>query len=328
MIFFACSPETKPTLSENYQAESTEYNVPLDIPEISKNTLETLSEPTESTFETTYVTDTPVDTPPITEPYTESPVDTTQPPETMYETSVETTPETEIIPETLPETSNNTEQPIQTEADIQEVPTSPPEYAGTIALTFDDGPGKYTTRLLDILKNYSAKATFFVVGSRASYQKDILKRMTDEGHEVGNHTYSHISLKELEEQEIADQITSTKNIIFEATGIESNLVRAPYGDLSSTIKSVGGDQNVAFIHWSLDSFDWKTRDAQAVYDEIISRITDGDIILLHDIHESTVDAMEMVIPELINNGYKLVTVSELLLETRESIVPGAAYVRK
>ena len=341
LILFACSPKNVPTFSENSQTLSTEYNPPFEIPKINEDTLETLTEPIETIDETTLDNESPVDTIISTETTAESPADTIIPAETAPETLFETNTPIESIPETTfetvpPETAPDTvveipsppQQPLQTEAETQQEVLQAPEYAGSIALTFDDGPGKYTERLLDILKKHNSKATFFVVGNRASYQKDKLKRMVDEGHEVGNHTYSHISLKELEVQEIINQIVTTKNLIQEATGVESNLVRAPYGDLSPTIRATGGEQNVAFIHWSLDSFDWKTRDAQAVYDEIISRVKDGDIILLHDIHESTIDAMELVIPELINSGYKLVTVSELLLETRESIIPGAAYVRK
>lgn len=294
LVFSGCSPESTPTISELTEAISTEYTDFTETLKFSEETFETLPE-TE-----TQITEN------VTEISTES---ATAPPE-----SIAPPIQTEPV-DTLAETAEET---------IEET-TPTPEYAGTIALTFDDGPGKYTERLLNILKEHGVKATFFIVGNRASYQKDILKRMADEGHEVGNHSYHHPSLVEIEYQEAIDQISITKDIIESATGKENKLVRAPYGALNADVKEMARELNVSLIHWSLDSFDWKTRDAQLVYDEIMCRVKDGDIILLHDIHESTVDAMEMVIPDLIKNGYRLVTVSELLTETRDSLTPGTVY---
>lgn len=293
LVFSGCSPESTPTISERTEALSTEYTDFTETLEISEETLETLPET-----------------------------------ETQIIENV-----TEISTESVTETPESIAPPLQTEpldtvAETAEETTPTPEYAGTIALTFDDGPGKYTERLLNILKEHGVKATFFIVGNRASYQKDILKRMTDEGHEVGNHSYHHPSLVEIEYQEAIDQISITKDIIESATGKENKLVRAPYGALNADVKEIARELNVSLIHWSLDSFDWMTRDAQLVYDEIMCRVKDGDIILLHDIHESTVEAMEMVIPDLINNGYRLVTVSELLTETRDSLTPGTVYSKR
>lgn len=296
LIVFACSPESTPTISNQTEVLSTEYTEVTETLEISEETLE-ISPETDALI-TEIVTETPAESVVETPESIESPLQT------------ETVDSEETIEETAEET------------------TPTPEYAGTIALTFDDGPGKYTERLLNIFKENGGKATFFVVGNRASYQKNILKRMTDEGHEVGNHTYSHLSLKEIEYDEAVDQISRAKTIIESATGVDNKLVRAPYGDLNADVKEIARELNVSLIHWSLDSFDWMTRDAQLVYDELMSRVKDGDIILLHDIHESTVEAMEMVIPELVNKGYKLVTVSELLTETRDSLSPGAVYSKK
>jgi peptidoglycan/xylan/chitin deacetylase (PgdA/CDA1 family) len=291
-IFSACSPESTPTISEQTEVLSTEYTAFTETVKIPEESIEALPE-TEMLI-TEIVTEIP------TESVTEAPESIALPLQTETE-------DTETAEESIEETNPS------------------PEYAGTIALTFDDGPGKYTERLLNILKENGGKATFFIVGNRASYQKDTLKRMSDEGHEVGNHSYNHPSLTEIDYQEAIDQITITKDIIESTTGKENKLVRAPYGALNSDVKEIAHELNVSLIHWSLDSYDWMTRDAQSVYDELISRVKDGDIILLHDIHESTVDAMEMVIPELINNGYKLVTVSELLTETRDSLTPGIVY---
>ncbi len=293
LVLSSCSPKSVPTTTENTQGLTNEYITSHETTDISTEQLETSFEFDESVCDTAW----------------------------------------ETPPETVIEITDNIELPFQTEelfteAQTEQEVTKIPEYAGSIALTFDDGPGIYTERLLDILKEYGGKATFFVVGNRASYQKDILKRMSEEGHEVGNHTYSHLSLKELEHQEIIDQISIAKNIIENATGKENKLVRAPYGDLNSNIKEIGRELNVSFIHWSFDTLDWLTRDPQLIYHEIICRVTDGDIILLHDIHESTLDAMEMAIPYLINSGYKLVTVSELLTEKTDYIYPGAVYSKK
>lgn len=268
-----------------------------------------------------------VSTPEATEQFEQTTETFLESNETLFETVPEIIPDTNIEDDQTAEISTENNEPV-TEPQTEQVPLPPPEYAGSIALTFDDGPGIYTDRLLDILKRNDAKATFFVVGNRISYQKDKLKIMADEGHEIGNHTFSHISLKTLDYPEIYDQILSAKNAIEAVTGIENKLVRAPYGDLSTDVYNVGKTLNVSFIHWSLDTLDWMSRDPQKVYEDLMSRVTDGDIILLHDIHESTVDAMEMVIPDLITNGYKLVTVSELLTEDNTDIIPGGVYVRK
>lgn len=194
-----------------------------------------------------------------------------------------------------------------------------------VALTFDDGPSsKSTSRILNTLQENDAKATFFILGMEAERHPEILNRMIDEGHEIGNHSYSHKDLTKLSDEEIADQIYRTQQIVAEATGQAPILVRPPYGffnvDLLEKVP-------FPFLLWSMDTLDWKNRDRRIVSDYILETVLDGDVILLHDIYDSTAEAMEIVIPELIRRGYQLVTVSELGQYRDTELHPETVYAR-
>lgn len=197
-----------------------------------------------------------------------------------------------------------------------------------LALTFDDGPSAHTERLLNIFKEHGGKATFFVVGNCIDRRKDILKRMSDEGHEIGNHCWNHPNLSKQSEKEIATQISRTSSKIYEVTGKGASLVRPPYGAYNDKVKSVGKKLGVSFILWSVDTRDWESKNADAVYKSVMSSAKDGEMILLHDLHKTTVDAMERVIPELIEQGYQLVTVSQLLTSDGGSIEAGKTYSKR
>lgn len=188
-----------------------------------------------------------------------------------------------------------------------------------IALTFDDGPSKRATgRILDVLERYNAKATFFVVGKANPPAEDsdslkearyaLMKRAVSIGCEIGNHTLEHKHLPKLSKSELTEQIEGVNKRVKEATGKDTRLVRPPYGDLS---QSVYDNVNYPFILWNIDTLDWKTRDADSVYNEVIGKVKDGDIVLMHDLYTSTADAVERIVPALIKQGFKLVTVSEL-----------------
>lgn len=177
-----------------------------------------------------------------------------------------------------------------------------------IALTFDDGPGKYTDKLLDILEENDARATFFMVGENVSKYSEAVERMKEIGCEIGNHTTNHTKLTELEVSEVISQIEGTNNLLLDIIEEKSTVVRPPYGEVNSVVR-----ENVEYplIMWSVDTLDWKTKDAKKVKEYTLKNVADGDIVLMHDIHQSTVKAAETIIPKLIEQGYQLVTVSEM-----------------
>lgn len=194
-----------------------------------------------------------------------------------------------------------------------------------IALTFDDGPSKHTERLLDTFATYGGKGTFFVVGNLLDSRIQTVQRMAAEGHEIAGHSWNHRQLTKLSVGELTDQIMTTRAKIYEITGIDSTLIRPPYGSYNSETKSVCANLGIIMANWSLDTLDCKYKDANRIHSTIMKDVKDGDIILCHDLHGTTVDAMERVIPELIEQGYQLVTVSELLAHSSKEITVGGVY---
>lgn len=177
-----------------------------------------------------------------------------------------------------------------------------------IALTFDDGPSKYTPEILEILKNNNSSATFFVLGQEADKYKDTVKQIIEEGNEIGNHTYNHKDLTKLSDEEISNQILNTENLIYESSGYVSSLVRPPYGASDNNLNE---KISRPIIKWSVDTKDWQSRDAQKVINHVLNTVRDGDIVLMHDIYESTAEASKTFIPKLVEMGYQLVTISEM-----------------
>lgn len=224
-------------------------------------------------------------------------------------------PETEELTET--ELTENTENDLP-------VTTIDPDKP-MVALTFDDGPSKHTARLLDIFATYGGKGTFFVVGNLIDNRADTVKRMADEGHEVAGHSWSHRQLTKLTPSELTDQIMTTRAKIYEVTGIDSIVIRPPYGAFNNDVKEVCSNLGIVMVNWSIDTLDWKNKNADMVYNAIMKDIKDGAIILCHDLHGTTVDAMERVIPDLIEQSYQLVTVSELLSYGDEEVCAGNVY---
>lgn len=192
----------------------------------------------------------------------------------------------------------------------------------TIALTFDDGPSSFTNRLLDCLEENNAKATFFMVGKEIENFPDEVKKMESLGCELGNHTYSHADLTTLSKDEILSQIGTTDKLLYDLTGHGATVVRPPYGSIDDTVRETVG---TPMMLWSVDTLDWKTEDVQTIVDSVLSSAEDGAVILMHDIHKPSVDAAEIIIPELIKDGYKLVTVHELAKEHGITMKPGIAY---
>lgn len=190
-----------------------------------------------------------------------------------------------------------------------------------VALTFDDGPGKYTDRLLDILEDNDVKATFFVLGTGIENYGEVVKRAYDDGHEIAIHGYSHTSFKKMTIEEIQSEIDTVFNLLNDLEITPSNLVRPPYGSINSKIKE---NLDYSFILWSVDTLDWKTKDKDAIIKEINDSIENGSIILMHDIHETTVDAVEEMLPEL-TDEYRFVTVNELFSLNEQELEEHESY---
>ena len=191
-----------------------------------------------------------------------------------------------------------------------------------IALTFDDGPNYNTSKVLDVLAKYNAKATFFVLGSKAKDNKKILKREYDSGMEIGNHTFNHLLLTKYKENVIKDEIDKTSSVIFEVTGRYPKLLRPSYGAYNNTIKKIG---DMPIIIWDIDTLDWKYHNSKKIASRVINKVKDGDIILMHDIYSATANSLNIIIPELQNRGYTFVTVPELFYYKEITLEKGKVY---
>lgn len=192
-----------------------------------------------------------------------------------------------------------------------------------LALTFDDGPGQYTEELLDCLEANNAHATFFMLGQNVSYYPETVQRMADIGCEIGSHSWDHPQLSTLSLESVAKQFSDTDNALIEACGQPATVARAPYGDGNTDIYNTAGKP---FFMWSLDTEDWRLMDADADYNVVVNGdLTDGTIILMHDIHQPSVQAAIRFIPDLIAQGYKFVTVSEMA-EAKNVDLQNACYI--
>lgn len=191
-----------------------------------------------------------------------------------------------------------------------------------VALTFDDGPGNFTEKLISGLNERGAKATFYMLGNCVSEYPEVLPMMVEGGHQLGNHTYDHQDITAISAKKVEEQITTTDNAIFDACGQRSTAFRPPYGNYTDDIaKTV----DKTFSMWSLDTIDWQLRDADAIKKYIVSNCKDGDIILLHDIYEESVDGALSAVDELQKKGYVFVTMDELLGRYGYTVQKGVAY---
>ncbi|MDR3894687.1 MAG: polysaccharide deacetylase family protein [Blautia sp.] len=191
-----------------------------------------------------------------------------------------------------------------------------------VALTFDDGPGEHTEELLDCLTKNNAKATFFMLGSNAAAFPDVVKDLKDAGMELGNHTYDHLDLTTLDSESVTSQIKRTNDAISGAAGVPATVMRPPGGAYNESVQAAVG---MPVIMWSIDTKDWLTKSEDQTYQVTVDNVKDGSIVLMHDIHEWSVKAAIRVIPELVEQGYKLVTVSELAEAKGIKLENGAAH---
>ena len=180
-----------------------------------------------------------------------------------------------------------------------------------VALTYDDGPYAPTTeKILDYLLENNSAATFFLVGNRIYPYADTLKRMLKQGNEIGNHSYTHkYSMTKLNKDDLRKDLKKTQDDLYEyVDDYTIRFMRPTYGNYNQSVKENAG---YAMVNWSIDTLDWQSRDSRKIYDIVIRNVKDGDIILMHDLYQSTVEASERIIPELVSQGYQLVTLSEL-----------------
>jgi peptidoglycan/xylan/chitin deacetylase (PgdA/CDA1 family) len=192
-----------------------------------------------------------------------------------------------------------------------------------IAMTFDDGPSPETTpRLLDILKQRNIKATFFMIGQNAERNPTIVKRILAEGHEIGNHSWTHPQLSKLSDDRVTEEINKTQNAIKDASGYTPVLMRPPYGAITARQKEwIEKQFDLSVIIWSVDPFDWKRPGASVIEQRILAGARPGAIVLSHDIHKQTVDAMPATLDALAAKGFKFVTVSQLIAMNKPKSSP-------
>ncbi|MCT9933535.1 polysaccharide deacetylase family protein [Planotetraspora sp. A-T 1434] len=193
-----------------------------------------------------------------------------------------------------------------------------------VALTFDDGPGDNTGKLLDILAAHHARATFFMLGQMINDEtRDFVRRMVSEGHEVGNHSWDHASLAGLSNDALKRELQRTQEVVQQVTGVRMTVMRPPYGSTNQQVEAATREEGLAQIMWAVDTLDWRDRNS-AIVAKRCAEAKAGDIVLMHDIHPTTVDAVPHLLDELDRKGFTYVTVSELF----GSLTPGKQYFNR
>lgn len=181
-----------------------------------------------------------------------------------------------------------------------------------IALTFDDGPHEeYTARLLDGLKERGVKATFFLMGQNIAGKEDLVRRMQEEGHLIGNHGYDHVQMTRAGQDAVCQAVDRTGELIAEITGQAPHYLRPPYGDWNEDLEC---RMDMATVFWTLDSLDWKLKNTAGIVQQVEKRVKEGDIILMHDIFPTSVEAALLLVDRLQEKGFRFVTVDELAIE--------------
>lgn len=200
----------------------------------------------------------------------------------------------------------------------------PDKHLKLVALTFDDGPSYNTDTILDVLNQYGAKATFFVVGEEAEVFREQLKREADLGMEIGNHTYNHqvLSYQDVDAELIRKELGDTNDLVEQVTGKRPTLMRPPGGGSNALVEST---VDMPMINWDVDTLDWDTLDADSTYQKALYLVEDGSIILMHDLYEATAEAVKMIVPVLKAQGYKMVTITELAKRRGITMEPGVMY---
>lgn len=195
-----------------------------------------------------------------------------------------------------------------------------------VALTFDDGPSNQNTnRILDVLEQNHARATFFVIGKRIADRTEVIARALSLGCEIGSHTWGHSDFTKYPKSALIDSLEKTDEAMVSNFNYHMTLFRPPYASINKDVEDVSRDMGYTMILWSGSSHDWSIKDANKVYRNTFQCAADGAIILYHDIYDFTADAIKRVVPDLISQGYQLVTISELIAMDEKSVSPGERY---
>lgn len=181
-----------------------------------------------------------------------------------------------------------------------------------IALSFDDGPSENTIRILEILKEYGCRATFFMVGNRMSAYEQAVWAVNESDNEIGTHLWDHDDIKLMQDWQLKNNLRECMRQTAEMTGREVRFLRPPYGYVDHTMYSACKSLGLYIVTWTADSLDWKTRNAQMICDEVMKTAANGGIILCHDLYPETAEGLRLFLPKLIEQGYQVVTVGELM----------------
>lgn len=179
-----------------------------------------------------------------------------------------------------------------------------------IALTFDDGPSRYTEKLLDGLKERGVKASFFMIGESAERHQDLVRRVREEGHLIGNHTYHHVDITKLPDEKAREELREMDQVIYEILGEHVEYMRPPFGVWQEKLEQ---EIDVLPVMWTIDPLDWTTKNVEEIVNKVVTQAGENDIILLHDCYESSVDAALQIVDVLKAEGYEFVTVDQLIL---------------
>ena len=195
-----------------------------------------------------------------------------------------------------------------------------------VALTFDDGPsGRFTRKLLEGLEERDAKATFLLCGYRMEQYPDLTQQIFQEGHEIGLHGYSHKSMQNMCQRDAVQEIRKVMALL--PDGCEVSFLRPPGGLCSECVQTVADGFDLSILHWSIDPKDWAIHDTKSIENEVISHVRDGDVILLHDMSDSSVEAALAIVDALQEQGFQFVTASELAQARKVTLIPGEKYAR-
>lgn len=179
-----------------------------------------------------------------------------------------------------------------------------------IALTFDDGPSRYTEKLLEGLKERGVKASFFMIGESAERNQDLVRRVKEEGHLIGNHTYHHVDITKLPDEKAREELKEMDRVIYEILGEHVEYMRPPFGVWQEKLEQ---EIDVLPVMWTIDPLDWTTKNVEEIVNKVVTQAGENDIILLHDCYESSVDAALQIVDVLKAEGYEFVTVDQLIL---------------
>lgn len=304
LVIIVCG-EKLIALSNNFKSDDSSQNSNKVIADNKEQ--ETLNKPEKTDPKTPTGTD--------NTPETKTPTGEANTPKNESTSPTDITPKpTDITPEPTDITPKPTDKPSKSEKE---------DNKKLVAFTFDDGPyPPVTKRILDVLQENGAKATFFVMGNRMGTYPDTVKSAYEIGCEIGNHSYSHENLTKLDTDKIIYEVEHSDDCIKEVISVGNVLLRPPYGEHNELVdKTV----KVPMIAWSVDSEDWKSRNKDSIVKEVLDHVQDGSIVLMHDLYSTTADAVEYLVPELIKQGYELVTVSELFERKGIEIEAGKLY---